>query len=325
MLLAMFCSSIVLPVRGGATIRPRWPLPIGVIRSITRADRFSRVGLELDAAPAGRAASGSRRRSSRLRLLRRLEVDRLDLDQREVALAVLRRPDLARTPCRRCAGRTCGSARARRRCRRGRAGSCSRGRAGSRSRRAASRARLRRRCSPLFSARDAQDLEDQLLLAHAGGAGHVELLGDLGQRGDAHVLQRRRARRLARSAASARRRRPSAAGAVGALAVRRVAVGARSAGGCGYAAVRLAVLRSVFHSSSSPSPVSAETGSTGMSNTDSSSSSMARALGARQLVDLRRHDDRVGARPRRSHVPRVQIRFEARMPRVHEQQRRARP
>jgi hypothetical protein len=41
MLLAMFCSSIVLPVRGGATIRPRWPLPIGTIRSSTRADRFS--------------------------------------------------------------------------------------------------------------------------------------------------------------------------------------------------------------------------------------------------------------------------------------------
>ncbi len=32
------CSSIVLPVRGGATIRARWPLPIGVTRSITRAD-----------------------------------------------------------------------------------------------------------------------------------------------------------------------------------------------------------------------------------------------------------------------------------------------
>jgi hypothetical protein len=41
MLLATFCSSIVLPVRGGATIRPRWPLPIGTIMSRTRADRFS--------------------------------------------------------------------------------------------------------------------------------------------------------------------------------------------------------------------------------------------------------------------------------------------
>jgi uncharacterized protein with PIN domain len=33
---AMFCSITVLPVRGGATIKPRWPLPIGVIRSRTR-------------------------------------------------------------------------------------------------------------------------------------------------------------------------------------------------------------------------------------------------------------------------------------------------
>ena len=48
MLLAMFCSSIVLPVRGGATIRPRCPLPIGTIRSMTRAERLSDVGLELD-------------------------------------------------------------------------------------------------------------------------------------------------------------------------------------------------------------------------------------------------------------------------------------
>ena len=32
----MFCSIIVLPVRGGATIKPRVPLPIGVNRSIRR-------------------------------------------------------------------------------------------------------------------------------------------------------------------------------------------------------------------------------------------------------------------------------------------------
>src|SRR5439155_1033354 len=36
-----------------------------------------------------------------------------------------------------------------------------------------------------------QDLEDQLLLAHAGRARHVEALGDFGQRADAHVLERR--------------------------------------------------------------------------------------------------------------------------------------
>ena len=33
---AMFCSMTVLPVRGGATMRPRVPLPIGVKRSIRR-------------------------------------------------------------------------------------------------------------------------------------------------------------------------------------------------------------------------------------------------------------------------------------------------
>ena len=38
MLLAMFCMSTVLPVRGGATMRARWPLPRGVIRSMTRVD-----------------------------------------------------------------------------------------------------------------------------------------------------------------------------------------------------------------------------------------------------------------------------------------------
>ena len=36
--LAMDCNSIVLPVRGAATIRPRWPLPMGVSRSITRPE-----------------------------------------------------------------------------------------------------------------------------------------------------------------------------------------------------------------------------------------------------------------------------------------------
>jgi len=36
--LAIDCSSIVLPVRGGDTIRPRCPLPMGVSRSITRPE-----------------------------------------------------------------------------------------------------------------------------------------------------------------------------------------------------------------------------------------------------------------------------------------------
>ena len=36
MALAIFCIRIVLPALGGATIRPRWPLPIGESRSTTR-------------------------------------------------------------------------------------------------------------------------------------------------------------------------------------------------------------------------------------------------------------------------------------------------
>ena len=34
--LAIACSIIVLPALGGETIRPRWPLPIGATRSMTR-------------------------------------------------------------------------------------------------------------------------------------------------------------------------------------------------------------------------------------------------------------------------------------------------
>ena len=47
---AMFCISTVLPVRGGETIRARWPLPIGAIRSITRVEMSSCCcGVEVDA------------------------------------------------------------------------------------------------------------------------------------------------------------------------------------------------------------------------------------------------------------------------------------
>ena len=34
--LAMFCRITVLPVRGGAVIRARWPMPCGATMSITR-------------------------------------------------------------------------------------------------------------------------------------------------------------------------------------------------------------------------------------------------------------------------------------------------
>ncbi len=40
----MFCSSTVLPVRGGDTISARWPLPIGDTMSITRGEKSLMVG-----------------------------------------------------------------------------------------------------------------------------------------------------------------------------------------------------------------------------------------------------------------------------------------
>ena len=43
MALAICFSNVVLPVLGGATMRPRWPLPMGVTRSSTRMDSSSRV------------------------------------------------------------------------------------------------------------------------------------------------------------------------------------------------------------------------------------------------------------------------------------------
>ena len=38
---AMFCSTRVLPAFGGETIKPRWPLPTGAIRSTVRAVKSS--------------------------------------------------------------------------------------------------------------------------------------------------------------------------------------------------------------------------------------------------------------------------------------------
>ena len=41
--LAIFCRRTVLPARGGLTMRPLWPLPIGVTRSTTRMSSSSCV------------------------------------------------------------------------------------------------------------------------------------------------------------------------------------------------------------------------------------------------------------------------------------------
>ena len=38
--LAIACSTIVLPAFGGETISARWPLPIGMTRSMTRVVRM---------------------------------------------------------------------------------------------------------------------------------------------------------------------------------------------------------------------------------------------------------------------------------------------
>ena len=43
----MFCSNMVLPAFGGETIKPRWPLPIGDIRSMILAVRSSVLPLPI--------------------------------------------------------------------------------------------------------------------------------------------------------------------------------------------------------------------------------------------------------------------------------------
>ena len=140
------------------------------------------------------------------------------------------------TPCRRCAGRTCGSATATRRCRPGPAGSCSRG---ARRKPKPSGQHLEdafREDAARFSRRARlQDLEDQLLLAHAGRARHVEPLGDLGERADAHVLERGQIDAFYFSGAAPRAFRQSA-----------VAFGARLRCGCAWFAAA-AVVRQVVY------------------------------------------------------------------------------
>ena len=160
------------------------------------------------------------------RLIGRLEVDRLDLDEREVALAFLRRPDLARDGV---AGLQIELANLRRR---------HVDVVGARQVVVVGRAQeaeavgqhfehaFREDEAALLGLR-LQDLEDQLLLAHAGRAGDGHVLGDLRELLDAHVLQigdvqafaggaaarLRRWPRLGRGVASAGRRRGRRRGA----------------------------------------------------------------------------------------------------------------
>ena len=93
MALASFCIRMVLPALGGATIRARWPLPSGESRSTTRMRQVAVLPLQPDPR-VGIARPQVVERDPVLGLLRLLEVDLLDLEQREVPLALLGRPDL---------------------------------------------------------------------------------------------------------------------------------------------------------------------------------------------------------------------------------------
>ena len=81
-------------MRGGATISPRWPLPIGRDQVDDAHVELGRVGLELQP-----LVGVQRRQVVEDDLLREqvgvVVVDRLDAEQREVALVLLRRADLA--------------------------------------------------------------------------------------------------------------------------------------------------------------------------------------------------------------------------------------
>ena len=90
----MDCISTVLPVRGGATMRPRWPLPMGREQiHDAAADAFA-DGFHLDA-----LLRVERREVVEedlvARFFGRLEVDGFDLDEREILFAFVRRAHVA--------------------------------------------------------------------------------------------------------------------------------------------------------------------------------------------------------------------------------------
>ena len=125
---------------------------------------------------------------------RRLEVDRLDLDQREVALAFLRRPDL---PGDGVAGVQIELADLRRRDVDvvGPGEVVVVGRAQEAEAVGQHLEHALGEDEAGLGGAGAQDLEDQLLLAHAGGAGDLVLARDLGEGRDAHFLERREVQR----------------------------------------------------------------------------------------------------------------------------------
>ena len=84
---------MVLPARGGLTIKPRWPKPIGTIKSTTRIFNSS-----ASVSSTMRLSGCSGVRSSKKTLLRKLvrivEVDGLNAQQCKVPFVFLRRPNL---------------------------------------------------------------------------------------------------------------------------------------------------------------------------------------------------------------------------------------
>ena len=93
MALAMACSNTVLPVLGCATIRARWPLPMGEKRSTTRVERLLwpfPVRQNFSLGKSGVMNSNCTRSRD---VLGRQPVDFVHADQREILLALLRRTD----------------------------------------------------------------------------------------------------------------------------------------------------------------------------------------------------------------------------------------
>ena len=86
--------STVLPVRGGATMRPRVPLPIGQTRSSTRVFTSSGSGFQNEPLVREQRREIVEMRFF-LRLVRVFAVHALDLEQREKFFLFLGRPDLA--------------------------------------------------------------------------------------------------------------------------------------------------------------------------------------------------------------------------------------
>ena len=86
---AICFMTVVLPALGGDTIRPRWPLPIGEIRSTIRAVMLSlSPGISRLSRGSGNSGVRSSKRGRLTRLVGIERRDRVDAQQRRVLLVV---------------------------------------------------------------------------------------------------------------------------------------------------------------------------------------------------------------------------------------------